>query len=273
MELATERARGVGKGSVETTSAPHRLHRARGLLPPARAAAVAAVTTVWLGHVETMLRLTPEAEQEAFYQRHLARWAGVQLRLLGIEVRIEGTPPPPLGPRLVVSSHRSAMDILIALSLFGGCILSHGDVARWPVLGRLAKRTRTIFVDRKNSASGAGAIRQIRRELQTGRTVTVFPEGTTYRGDEVRPFKAGVFVATSRLDVEVVPMGVAYPPGVEFWREPFGSYLTRVTRRTRTPVGVVVGTPRRSTSAKTAVLASTLQEDVQALTHRARALL
>ncbi len=273
MKLATERARGVGKGFVETSSAPDSLGRARGLLPPTRAAAAATVTTALLGHVEVMLRLTPEAGREALFQRHLARWAGIQLRILGIDARIEGAPPLTPGPRLVVSSHRSAIDVLIALSLFGGRILSHGDVARWPVLGKLAKRTGTIFVDRKNSASGAGAIRQIRKELRNGSTVTVFPEGTTYRGDEVRPFKAGVFVATSRLDVEVLPMGVAYPPGVEFWRESFGSHLTRVTRRTRTPVGVVIGTPRRSTSTKAADLASMLQEDVQALTHRARALL
>lgn len=247
--------------------------RLRGLLPPARAATVAAITTTMLGGTELAVRLVPEAEGEALFQRQLARWAGIQLRVLGIDARVEGALPLAPGPRLVVSSHRSAIDILIALSLFGGRILSRGDVARWPVLGKLAKRTGTIFVDRDSRTSGAAAIRQIRSQLKGGHTVTVFPEGTTYRGDEVRPFKAGVFAATSRLDVEVVPMGVAYPPGMEFWRESFGHHLGRITRRGRTPVGVVVGTPLRSTIAKSGALAAALQEEVQTLTTRARALL
>ncbi len=238
----------------------------------ARGLAIATSTATMLSRCEIILRFTPEDEREALFQRHLKRWAAWQLRLMGIELRTEGRAPLATGGRLVVSSHRSAVDILIATALFGGRILSRGDIAKWPVAGRLARRTGTIFVDRESSSSGASAIRQIRRALKEGHTVTVFPEGTTYPGDEVRPFKPGVFVATSGLDVEIVPMGVAYPPGVEYWEESFVSHLGRVAGRLSTPVGAVVGAPRQSEKAKAGALAESLEAEVQSLTHAARSL-
>jgi len=234
--------------------------------------AIASATTAMLSRAEILLRFTPEPEREALFQQHLKRWAALQLRLIGIDLRTGGAIGPSGGGRLIVSSHRSAIDILIATSLFGGRILSRGDIAKWPVAGRLARRTGTIFVDRDSRASGASAIRQVRSALREGHTVTVFPEGTTYRGDEVRPFKAGIFAATSGLDVNVVPMGVAYPPGVEYFQESFAAHLGRVAGRLTTPVGVAVGTPRPVGQRRAAELAGSLHEEVQELTHSARRL-
>jgi 1-acyl-sn-glycerol-3-phosphate acyltransferase len=238
----------------------------------ARGLAIAGSTATLLSRCEIILRFTPEDEREALFQRHLRRWAALQLRLMGIELEVEGGTPPPRVGRLIVSSHRSAVDILIATALFGGRILSRGDIADWPIAGRLARRTGTIFVDRESQSSGASAIRQIRRALKEGHTVTVFPEGTTYPGDEVRPFKPGVFAAARGLDVEIVPMGVAYPPGVEYWEESFAAHLGRVAARRATRVGAAVGEPRRVPRQKTSALAASLQDEVQALTHAARRL-
>lgn len=238
----------------------------------ARGLAIASATATMLGRAEIILRFTPDDEKEALFQRHLRRWAALQLRLMGVELRAEGTAPISTRGRLIVSSHRSAVDILIATALFGGRILSRGDIASWPVAGRLARRTGTIFVDRESRTSGASAIRQIRSALREGHTVTVFPEGTTYPGDEVRPFKPGVFAAASGLDVEVIPMGVAYPPGVEYYQESFVAHLGRVAGRWRTPVGAVVGEPRVPSRQRAAALAASLQEEVQSLTHAARRL-
>ena len=107
--------------------------------------------------------------------------------------------------------------------------------------------------------------------IVTAHLDTVFPEGTTHRGDDVQPFKPGVLVAASGLDVEIVPMGVAYPDGAEYWQESFVAHLGRFARRPRTRVGVSVGEPRRA-KARAAVLAEELHAEVQRLTHEARTL-
>jgi 1-acyl-sn-glycerol-3-phosphate acyltransferase len=145
-------------------------------------------------------------------------------------------------PRLIVANHRSPFDIGVLLSLFGGHALSRADLAGWPVLGLAARRAGTIFVDRESEASGASALRTIRRRLSEGATILVFPEGATFEGDEVRPFKPGAFAALRGLDAEIVPVGLVYDPGVEFVEESFVEHVLRVAARPRTRCVVNIGT-------------------------------
>jgi 1-acyl-sn-glycerol-3-phosphate acyltransferase len=151
----------------------------------------------------------------------------------------------------------------------GGRFLSRDDLARWPVIGKAAQAAGTIFVDRSHSTSGAAAIRSIRKALKAGHTVIVFPEGTTFAGDHVREFRPGAFVGLHSLDMEILPVGLAYESGVEFVDESFIGYLARVGGRRRTRVSVVVGEPGKpeKDGRRTAEL---YRQRVQGLVVRAR---
>ncbi len=175
-------------------------------------------------------------------------------------------------PRLIVSNHRTALDIGVLMSELGGSFLSRADLAEWPVAGRMARRANTIFVDRQSRGSGAMAIRTIRRRLRDGGTVIVFPEGTTYAGDDVRPFRGGAFVATKGLPTEILPVGLAYPPGVEFVDQGFVEHIRSVAARPFTKVQVVVGLPFRC-EGTTSEVAEKTHEIVQELVLEARRLL
>lgn len=175
-------------------------------------------------------------------------------------------------PRLIVSNHRTALDIGVLMSELGGSFLSRADLADWPVAGRMAKRADTIFVDRESRGSGAMAIRTIRRRLREGGSVIVFPEGTTYAGDEVRPFRGGAFVATRGLETEILPVGIAYPLGVEYVGQGFVEHVRSVAARPSTPVQLVVGLPFRC-EGTTSEVAEKTHEIVQALVLEARRLL
>lgn len=176
----------------------------------------------------------------------MQRWSDALLPILGVDLHeVVGAPPPREdGPYLIVANHRSPLDILVGLNRFSGCVLSHDGVAEWPILGDATKAVDTVFVDREDPKSGARAIREMRRRLKTGRNVIVFPEGNTFDGDEVRPFRKGAFVAARGLGVPLLPMGLAYPPGTEFTKESFGAHLWRMSGRPRTPVWVAYGKPR-----------------------------
>lgn len=173
----------------------------------------------------------------------IATWSRHVFPMFGIEMHAQGTPPAEGGPFLVVANHRSPFDILVCVELVGGVVLSHHGVASMPVFGTAAKATDTIFVDRTDTRSGARAIREMRARLREGRNVIVFPEGTTYRGDEVRAFKRGAFTAAKGLDVKVLPIGLAYEPGCEYVGETFGQHLVRISGRKRTPIWVTIGEP------------------------------
>jgi 1-acyl-sn-glycerol-3-phosphate acyltransferase len=175
----------------------------------------------------------------------MKRWAHSLVSVTGGHVSL--TPgsvvPDHVGPRLVAANHRSPFDIGILLSIFGGHALARADLARWPVLGIAAQRAGTIFVDRDKAESGASAIRAVRKRLAAGASILVFPEGSTFAGDEVRPFKPGAFSALRGLDGQIVPVGLAYDPGAEWVDEGFVAHVLRVTSRPRTHCVVAIGQP------------------------------
>lgn len=174
--------------------------------------------------------------------------------------------------RLVVANHRSPVDILIAIARIGGCVLSREDLARWPVLGPAARAAGTIFVDRDDRRSGAAAIRAIRKRLKEGRQVIVFPEGATFRGDDVQPFLGGAFAAARGLEVDILPVGFAYPEGTEFVDEPFTKHMLRTARRAQTNVGMAIGEPFSAEGPRDQ-LATEAQAQVQGLVRQARRVL
>lgn len=234
----------------------------------ALAAVGVTVTRVSLAEADA-LRHAP-VERRAAYERHARGWARSMLRVAGVRVHVSPPPHPANGPRLVVAAHRTTFDSLVVLSLFGGHILSRGDVSAWPLIGRAARSIGVVFVDRESRKSGARAIRTVRRLLREGNTVTVFPEGTTHRGDEVRPFLPGAFVAVRGLDVDVLPVGLAYPPGSEWEGERLGSHAGRVMGARRTDAVARIGEPLRLGSTPAAQAAERVREEVQRLTHAAR---
>lgn len=237
----------------------------------ARVTGLATLTVAQLGLVQLHQKISEESVRDEVFDRHARVWVRTLLRMFG--VKISGCDslviPKATGGRLIVSNHRSPIDIALVLSLFGGHVLSRGDLSGWPILGTAARKAGTIFVDRQDSMSGARAVRQIRRYLQNGATVTVFPEGTTYSGDEVRDFMLGAFVGMKGLDVQVVPVGIAYEPGAEFCDETFVEHLKRCATRKTTRVGICVGQGQvlRGSTAQTAC---TMHDQVQQLVHRAR---
>ena len=170
-------------------------------------------------------------------------WSDGIVPLFGLELNVEGQVPTDLGPFLVVCNHRSPLDIFVCVHLVGGVILANANVSEMPFVGYGARATDTIFVDRADERSGAIAIRQMRRRLKERRNVIVFPEGTTFAGDEVRPFKRGAFSAAREIEAKVLPVGVAYESGAEYVDETFGRHLLRMTSRKSTPIWIQIGEP------------------------------
>jgi 1-acyl-sn-glycerol-3-phosphate acyltransferase len=236
----------------------------------ARALGMGALTLSMLAGVSVHEWMSaPEARRPVF-QRWMKTWAHSLLWLFGVSASWSGaTLPAPRGARLIVSNHRSPLDILLLLERFGGVVLSRADLATWPILGPAARKAETIFVDRENTLSGVLAVRALRDRLTAQHTVIVFPEGTTLAGDEVRPFQQGAFAAARGLPVEIVPVGIAYPPGSEFLNESFAQHMTRMACRPRTEVACVIGEPRPMTTARKGI-AEQARADVQELVYLAR---
>jgi 1-acyl-sn-glycerol-3-phosphate acyltransferase len=222
--------------------------------------------------IDKRLRPLEGAEADARLERYVQRWARALLAALAVRPVIVGDAAAAGQGRVVVSNHRSTLDILLMLDLFGGCLLARGDMAGWPVMGRLAREAGTLFVDREDPSSGAGAIQRVRERLKRKLSVSIFPEGTTFPGDEVRPFHAGAFVAAAREKVPVLPVGIAYASeDAIYGDEPIGEHLRRIVLTPRTRVAVAIGVPFATRGLGVQALADRARGEVQALVHQARA--
>lgn len=174
-------------------------------------------------------------------------WAIVSRFVLGVDIHlVRGEKPARTTgrARLIVSNHRTPLDIVTLMWLYDGHFLANHKTRTAPVVGIAAIRMGTIFVDRDDRRSGAQAIRAMRRALEDKQSIIIFPEGTTYDGDEVRPFKGGAFLAAKGVpDVDIIPVGLVYPPGTEYVEESLGSHAKRFLSRRRNPVWVAIGDP------------------------------
>lgn len=217
--------------------------------------------------VRSRFTASPEELAALKHQTKLRTAAGM-LDVFGVEVVGQSSLAKASRPRLIVANHRTAFDIGVLMSVLGGTFLSRSDLAGWPVVGRLAKAGDTIFVDRGNRSSGARAIRSIRRHLKAGLDVIVFPEGATFAGDEVRPFRGGAFAAARGLEVDVLPVGLAFPEGSEYVEKDFVTHLRDIAARRRTVVGVCFGESFETRGTKESALRA--EEEVRKLVRRAR---
>jgi len=238
---------------------------------PLRVGSAAAMSTV-LGSglllEERLTAITPQRRDE-----YVRRWARGMLRSLHVELEVDGKRTlSSERTHLVVANHRSSVDIFVVLDLFGGHMLARGDMARWPFMGTLAKLAGTLFVDRSDSGSRSKAVRQMADHLQKGRTIGVFPEGTTFVDDEVRPFHAGAFLAASRARAQVVPVGLAYAdPESCYGDHDFAAHFQNLLRAERTQLSVAIGEPIETEGLTVHAIRDRAHAAVQHLVHHARA--
>ena len=248
----------------------------------ARTAAFAGSTASMYGAFELEAALAGAAARDDVLKKWVVRYGRVELGLFGVDVAAAG-PHLESGSaypgkdargkgRLFVMNHRSALDILVALGFLEARIVSRGDLAKWPVIGYLAQRIGTLFVDRESTLSGARVAGAMVRAVEAGRGVLVFPEGTTFAGDEVRPFRPGAFVVSRRTGAEIVPVGVAYEgEHATFGNETFPAHVRRIGGLPRTRVALVAGAPIAPNDREPAQIQAEAHAAVQSLVKQARA--
>jgi lyso-ornithine lipid O-acyltransferase len=138
----------------------------------------------------------------------LQRVAHELCRVHGFDIRLEGVLPS--RPAILIANHVSYVDAPVLASLAPCTVVAKGEIRRWPILGAGAAALGVLFVERGDAHSGALALRQSLRALAAGVSVLGFPEGTTTEGDDVLPFRRGLFGLARIAGVPVVPIAIHY---------------------------------------------------------------
>ena len=130
--------------------------------------------------------------------------------ILNLKVTVSG--PTPQAPSLMISNHVSWLDIIVLGGQSHTTFLSKDDVRSWPVVGWLSAVTGTLFIKRGGGESQS-VNAQIAERLSKGGLLTLFPEGTTTDGTDVRAFFSRLFAAALDSNTSITPVTVRYHIG------------------------------------------------------------
>lgn len=138
--------------------------------------------------------------------RVIRRWHARACRAHGLTVTAHGTPA---SGALYACNHISWLDIpLLGSQIDGVRFLSKSEVRGWPVIGWLAGKSATLFIQRGNGQQDA--TRQIADALRDGHGVMLFAEGTTTNGLTLRRFHARLLQAAIEAGAPVQPVAIRY---------------------------------------------------------------
>lgn len=146
--------------------------------------------------------------------------AGVAQVLAGSSVRWVGSPPTE-GQRVYIANHSSHFDFIVLWSYLPSRLrrLTRPVAARdyWErdmIRRYLAARVfNAVLIDRVATPGeaagqlGRQAVDQMTKALDERHSLILFPEGTRGGGDDLAPFRSGLYhLCRSRPDVDVVPV-------------------------------------------------------------------
>ncbi len=117
---------------------------------------------------------------------------------------------PERGPVLLVCNHVSFLDPMVVGSAMKDrqfSPMARDSLFSFKPFGWLLRSYGCIPIRREGG--DAAAMRAAMAELEAGRCVVVFPEGTRSPDGSMQPFRRGVLLLLKRAKATVLPMGVA----------------------------------------------------------------
>lgn len=142
-------------------------------------------------------------------QSNVTRWWHRNIaNSLDVTIRVYGTPREEA--TLFVSNHISPFDITALGSVLPVRFLSKAEVKSWPLLGWLATRAGTLYIERGGRQAANKANQAMAEALSANHNVMLFAEGTTTDGN-VRKFHSRLFQSAVDSNSHVQPVAIRYP--------------------------------------------------------------
>ncbi|MGW5867651.1 lysophospholipid acyltransferase family protein [Streptomyces sp. NPDC055239] len=151
---------------------------------------------------------------------------------------------------LIVANHISWLDVVSLLAVEPVTVLAKREVGGWPVIGALARRAGTQFIDRDGLRQLPHVVAELASTLRSGRSVLVFPQATTWCSVPGGRFRRATFQAAADAGAPVRPVTIRYyqhgtrsTTAAFLGDETFGASLHRVARARALTVRVTAHAP------------------------------
>ena len=148
-------------------------------------------------------------------------WSLFILKTVGVKWRVKGLKNLPADrPVIIVSNHASHIDtpVLFKVVPFALYFVAKKELRKVPFMGWVMVAFGMIFVDRGNTEKAKKSLKKAAKQVQKGKSIVTFPEGTRSPDGKVRRFKKGAFALALQTKVEIVPVALKgtheiNPPG------------------------------------------------------------
>jgi 1-acyl-sn-glycerol-3-phosphate acyltransferase len=175
--------------------------------------------------------------ESVYCSAHLACTLGLSLRTTG------RAHVPTCGPVLLIANHQSFLDpVLVGLATRRHLsYLARKSLFRHPLFRSLIGSLNAVPIDQ--DSVGKEGLKVVLNQLQIGRAVLVFPEGTRTEDGTMSDFRPGIHLLIRRTDCQIVPVGIA--GAYETWPvwRPYPIPSPLFLPATDRTVAVSVGTP------------------------------
>ncbi len=137
-------------------------------------------------------------------------WARRLIKLAGGTVTIDGIENLPQTPYIAVSNHQGTFDIPIMISLTRDvrAIIAKKELAKLPFISWWMKKLNCFFLNRKDARQGAKVVIEAIKYVNAGNSLTIFPEGTRSKSNNLGEFHGGAFTIAKKSKSPIVPITI-----------------------------------------------------------------
>lgn len=138
----------------------------------------------------------------------LLRYPKHYLGFRRIKIMAHGAQPDPTTPAIYISNHQSMNDIFVC---FGSLNRQFGFIAKQElftsfITGPFMRLSGSYSLDRDDARASLKTLKGALKDVEAGKSILAFPEGTRSQSKDMLEFKDGMFAIFRKGSAPIVPM-------------------------------------------------------------------
>ena len=215
------------------------------------------------------IRYGADWHQHPQHGQVIQQWMQRLCQIAGLHVTIHGYPYS-LSSCVMVANHVSWLDIIALMSTTGCRFVSKDSLRFWPIIGFLAQSVGTVFIRRGKRHVLNDIIHVVGRSVEQGKTVCIFPEGTTTSGESVARFHSALLESAISVKRPVQPVTIYYERNGEldqvapyYGKDNFVIHLLMILAHKRSDINIDFSAPLFTEGLSRQQLASLTHKQIQ----------
>ena len=164
-------------------------------------------------HTVASLLIWNEKLRLKYFLKSISLTSKLALKVLNVRVAYEGQRGE-VNCSLMVANHLSYLDVLILFAEYPSLFITSTEIRDTFLLGRICKLAGCFFVERRKTLhtpmTKVEELSSMKKKIDEGFNVFLFPEGTSSDGSNVLPFKGTFFQMAVDAEIDVQPLCLKY---------------------------------------------------------------